>query len=85
MAQFMVINTHKPEECEEIFKAGEEAQAAGFHPAIIGVVSFCSCPYGEHGSWTTVEASSADEALSYLWPVERAHSRAVQVDAMTIE
>jgi hypothetical protein len=84
MATFMVINRHRPEECEGIFKAGEEAMKAGLNPALKGVTSYCPCPFGEHASWTAVEASSAEEVLSYLWPVEREHSRVIQVEAMTL-
>ena len=84
MANFVVIDTHKPEECEESFVAYEAALKEGINPMLDGFNSHCSCPYGEHASWTPVEANSAEEILAALWPFERDHSRVVQVETMTI-
>ncbi|MCA1832921.1 MAG: hypothetical protein ABR548_00510 [Actinomycetota bacterium] len=83
MAMFMIINRHRPEECEAGFKAYEEVKDK-LNPAIKGATYYCPCPFGEHASWTPVEASSAEEALGYLWPEEREHSRAIQVETIQI-
>jgi hypothetical protein len=85
MANIIVINKHEPEECEAIFKAADEAMKEGLHPKLHGLMSYCSCPFGEHASWTVVDAPSAEEALTYLWPLEREHSRAVEVESMQIQ
>jgi hypothetical protein len=43
---------------------------------------WCSCPYGFHAGWVTVEAESPEAALAALPPLNRAHTKAYQVESM---
>jgi hypothetical protein len=63
MPEFMAHHTHRPEQCQEMYDAWNESDAP---QQIRGKPIFCTCPTGEHGSFSQVEAASPDEVLSLL-------------------
>ncbi len=75
MAQFMIHNTHQPEECQVLF---EEYEARGGLPATLnGHEYFCTCPTGDHGAYVIADGDSAEDVLAMLPPKYRAGSRVV--------
>jgi hypothetical protein len=79
MAQFVLINTHTPEEHAGLME--EYGQNQDKLPEVFrGEVQYCTCPGGEHGGYWMVEADSPEAALSLLdaFPKLKAGSRAVE-------
>lgn len=77
MAQFIITCEHRAEECQEL---DQEMQTLGVAEVIKGKDFFCSCPYGYHGGWVTVEGDSSEAILQALPPVFRAHANVYQVE-----
>ena len=81
MAQVMLHNTHRPDECDELT---EEWQAHGTPPAFQGQTFFCTCPSGEHGSFVQVEADDPAAALAALPRKFRTGTRVYTGEAITL-
>ncbi|HLF09500.1 MAG TPA: hypothetical protein VI789_09190 [Dehalococcoidia bacterium] len=79
MSQFLLYCEHTAEECEEL---GKEYEVYGVPGPVKGQDYYCSCPYGFHAGWVVVEAASAEHAMASLPPLNRAHTKAYQVETM---
>ena len=76
MARYIVINSHRPEQCE-----GMEADADHLPAALKGADFYCTCPFGEHAYYMFLEGGSSEEVLSLLPPSFRdGKTRAVPYD-----
>jgi hypothetical protein len=61
MARYMVINSHSPEECEEM-----EGDADKLPAVLKGKDFYCTCPFGEHGYYMFLEGDSSQEVLALM-------------------
>lgn len=59
MAQYIIINTHTPEQCEAM-----EAGIPKLPPALKGKDFYCTCPGGVHGYFMFHEGDSSEEVLA---------------------
>lgn len=71
MAEFMVRNEHKAEQCQTLFDEWAEHSSS---KAMTVKTWFCTCPNGEHAGVGHIEADSVDQILSGVGPVFRATS-----------
>lgn len=80
MAQkYIVINKHKPEECEPM-----DAGMARIPGRMKGKDFICTCPYGEHGFFMILEGDSSEELIAALPAELRPGTRALAVEIMTL-
>jgi hypothetical protein len=79
MSQYLLYCEHTADECEAL---GQEYETLGAPELIRGKDYWCSCPYGFHAGWVTVEAESEDAALKALPPINRSHTKAYRVESM---
>ena len=61
--QYLIINTHEPEQCEPM-----EADMDKIPEQLKGKDFYCTCPHGQHGYYLFVEADSSDKAVDVLPP-----------------
>ena len=76
MAQYILTCEHEASECEAIER---EFQDLGTPEVMKGRDFFCSCPFGHHGGWVTLESESADAVLAALPPLLRSHAQVFEV------
>lgn len=75
MAHYIVVNEHRPEDCDPM-----DAGLAHLPRHLVGRDFHCTCPYGIHAFYMVVEGSSAEDVIRGL-PVEwRPGSRALQIE-----
>lgn len=85
MPSFIWIDQHKPEECEVEYQEWEEIKKTGVPTIFKGAVEYCTCPYGVHGGYTPLEASSAEEVLNLLPAVTKKNARVLQIDLLPLD
>lgn len=79
MPQYLVVNHHKPEECEAIEPA--------FHHLsehLLGKDFWCPCPYGEHSFYMVLEGDSSEQVIGALPPEMQPNTRAVQTEVFKL-
>ena len=81
MPMFMVLNTHRAEECDLLNGEWEEQAPEELKGSLR---LFCTCSTGDHGAFFELEADSAERALALLPPRFRAGSRVYAGEALTI-
>ena len=80
MAQkYLVVNRHDPEACEPM-----EAALTHLPVHLKGAQLLCSCPYGQHGYYMTLEGESSEAVIQGLPPEMRPGTRAVPVEVFTL-
>jgi hypothetical protein len=79
MSKFIITCEHTAEECAEMDR---EMQTVGVADVMKGKDFYCSCPYGYHGGWVTVEGESAEAIAAALPPVFGSHAKIHEVEAV---
>ncbi len=80
MARYLVLNTHSPEQCEQMEvdsdKLGAELRGKEFH---------CTCPAGEHAYYMFVDGDTAEQVLGYFpASFKLGRTRALPVETMQL-
>lgn len=75
---YLVVNHHKPEECEAI-----EAGFSRLPAHLMGKNFYCPCPYGEHSFYMVLDGESSTEVFSGLPPEFQPGTRAVPTEIST--
>lgn len=80
MATYLIINQHRPEECEPM-----EAGMDHLPEHLRGQNFYCTCPYGKHGFYMILEGESAEQVISGLPPeLKMGDTRADQLEVFTL-
>jgi hypothetical protein len=58
MATFVVTTTHRAEDCDAAMHEAPDPDALA-KVSVVGGVTYCTCPFGVHGSVTIVKADDA--------------------------
>jgi hypothetical protein len=77
VALYMVLNSHAPEQCEQM----EPAEGEKLPQALEGRDFYCTCPAGEHAYYMFVQGDTAEEVIGVLPPsLKLGKTRAVPVE-----
>jgi hypothetical protein len=79
MPRFLIHHRHEPRECGATY-----ASFRGFASPLRHQPAMASCVSGEHAIWWSVEAPSADAALSLVPAFVAARATATQVGEVEI-
>jgi hypothetical protein len=61
MATYIVINKHRPQDCEPM-----DAGLEHLSERLRGQPFYCSCPYGEHAFYMILEGATSEEVVGDL-------------------
>jgi hypothetical protein len=80
MPRYLVLNTHSPEQCEQMEvdsdKLGAELRGKDF---------YCTCPAGEHAYYMFVDGDTAEQVLGYYPPsFKLGRTQALPVETMQL-
>ena len=77
MAQFIVINKHKAEECGSLMALLEKPPAQ-----LKGSTLYCTCGAGEHAGYLVAESATPETLRGALPPAFRRGSTVLPVDVI---
>ncbi len=82
MAEFLLHHTHKPDDCPKLY---EEWRAYDTPLKGKGLTFFCTCPSGEHGGFTRVDADSDKAALALMPELHRQTTTVYRGETMPLD
>lgn len=82
MPEYLLHHTHEAEDCQKLFD-----EWMRFDTPLKGksLTFFCTCPSGEHGGFTRVDADDEDAALALTPELHRKTTRVYAGETMPLD